>query len=391
MADERDIDISITSIASVSALGTGQECWQSFQDVAHKLSKISFSGGNEWVGNIPEAIKEEIENLRSENNNYSKLDPSVLYAIWISRQAVALSGWAEGSNFGINIGSSRGATTLFEDYHRDFMTGSRIPGHTSPSTTLGNIASWVAQDQRSTGPELSHSITCSTSLHAILNGIAWINSGLAEKFLVGGSEAPLTDFTIAQMQALRIYSNSDERYPCRTLDLTKQYNSMVLGEGAVVACLEKGISERTLARIEGIGYGTENLDHAASFSEGGECLLRSMEMACAGIDSKDVDIVVMHAPGTIKGDKSEYKAIKDVFGDHMPALTTNKWQIGHTLGASGLISVHMAVLMLQHQQFISVPFVETHMKPEKIERILVNAVGFGGNAVSILLTHPHTA
>ncbi len=387
MVKESDLDISITSIASVSALGTGEQCWESFRQTSHLLKRNSFQGQGVWAGNIPEATLEEIRRLRTENNNYRKLDPSVLYAIWISRQAVAQSGWDKESNFGINIGSSRGATTLFEDYHRDFLLDSRIPANTSPSTTLGNISSWVAQDMNSEGPELSHSITCSTSLHALLNGVAWIRSGLADKFLVGGSEAPLTNFTIAQMQALKIYSNREDHFPCRALDFNKSQNTMVLGEGAVAACLEKGINERTLARIEGIGYGTEPLEHAASFSEEGECLRRSMEMACEGIDRKDVDIVVMHAPGTIKGDKSEFKAIQNVFGEQIPAVTTNKWQIGHTLGASGMMSIHMAILMLEKQQFVGVPFVKAEIMPKKIERILVNAVGFGGNAVSILLSN----
>jgi 3-oxoacyl-(acyl-carrier-protein) synthase len=80
----------------------------------------------------------------------------------------------------------------------------------SPTTTLGNISSWVAHDLQSSGPEISHSITCSTALHALLNGVAWLKAGMADKFLVGGTEAPLTDFTIAQMRALKIYSNSAE-------------------------------------------------------------------------------------------------------------------------------------------------------------------------------------
>jgi 3-oxoacyl-(acyl-carrier-protein) synthase len=50
------------------------------------------------------------------------------------------------------------------------------------TTTLGNISSWVAHDLQSSGPEISHSITCSTALHAVLNGIAWLKSGMVDKF-----------------------------------------------------------------------------------------------------------------------------------------------------------------------------------------------------------------
>lgn len=70
----------------------------------------------------------------------------------------------------------------------------------------------------------------------------------------------------------------------------------------------------------------------------------------------------------------------------MPALTTNKWKIGHAFGASGALNIELALLMLQHQKFIGVPYLENSKTPKKLEYILINAVGFGGNAVSILLS-----
>jgi len=65
-------------------------------------------------------------------------------------------------------------------------------------------------------------------------------------------------------------------------------------------------------------------------------------------------------------------------------LTTNKWKLGHTFGASGMFSIEMALLMLRHQKCIPTPFYEQE-EPKKLRYILVNAVGFGGNAVSILV------
>ena len=186
----------------------------------------------------------------------------------------------------------------------------------------------------------------------MLNGIAWIQSGMAAKFLVGGSEAPLTDFTIAQMKALKIYSQEKDDYPSKAFDLTKTRNSMVLGEGAVMACLEKGISKRSLAVIEGIGFATEILEHSVSISTEATCFQRSMKMALGDLSPGSVDAIVMHAPGTLQGDLSEFKAVQKVFGSELPLLTTNKWKTGHTLGASGLLSLEMAILMLQHQVFI---------------------------------------
>ena len=111
-----------------------------------------------------------------------------------------------------------------------------------------------------------------------------------------------------------------------------------------------------------------------------------MKMALGDLHPKDVDVIVMHAPGTIKGDLSEYKAIKAIFKNDLPALTSNKWKIGHTFGASGTLSLELAILMLQYQKFIDVPYLETQKQPKAINNVLVNAVGFGGNAVSILLS-----
>jgi len=255
----------------------------------------------------------------------------------------------------------------------------------SPTTTLGNISSWIAHDLQTQGPEISHSITCSTALHAMLNGIAWINSGMCDKFLVGGSEAPLTPFTIAQMQALKIYAKKVDDYPCKSLDFSKKQNTMILGEAACLACLEQGEKDNALAIIKGIGYATEILEHNVSLSTNALCFQRSMKMALGNLDSNEIDVIVTHTPGTVKGDKAEYNAIIKVFGDNPPALTSNKWKIGHTFGASGMLNIEMAVLMLQNQEFISIPFIKD-ISPKQFKNVLVNAVGFGGNAVSVLLS-----
>jgi 3-oxoacyl-(acyl-carrier-protein) synthase len=245
----------------------------------------------------------------------------------------------------------------------------------------------VANDLQTQGPEVSHSITCSTALHALLNGVAWLQSGMADKFLVGGSEAPLTAFTIAQMEALKIYAKQNQSYPCRAFDLNKKQNTLVLGEGASVCCLEIGKKHNALAFIEGIGYATEILEHNISISTEAICFQKSMQMALKNTPLSEVDAIVMHAPGTIKGDLSEFKAITKLFGESLPLLTTNKWKIGHTFGASGMLSVEFAIMMLQHNYFIEVPFIVPQGQPKKsLKKILVNAVGFGGNAVSVLLT-----
>lgn len=377
--------VSILSIGSVSALGSNPaEIWSNYLRKEHSLQKKAFNTAPFWAGCLPQQLKEEIFQLSTE---FKQVDDSVLYAVLASRLAVERAGWERGDHIGVNIGSSRGATKLFESHYKKFLETGKAETLASPNTTLGNISSWVAQDLKSTGPDISHSVTCSTSLHAVLNAVAWLQAGMADNFLAGGSEAAISPFTVAQMRAMKIIApGSEAEYPCRAFDLQKRQNSMVLGEGAAVLCLEAGKKAGAMAVISGIGYATEELKHPVSISATGNAFGRSMKMALGDLPAEEVDAVVMHAPGTIKGDLSEMEAIKAIFGKQLTALTTNKWKLGHTFGASGTLSLELAVLMLQHQEFIGVPYISEGIFPKKLDKILVNAVGFGGNAVSILVS-----
>lgn len=380
--------IAITALASISPLGKNpEEIWRNYLSNKTLISTQEFNGKTQFVATIPVEIRKEIEDLRKSEIKYKALDETVLLSILVSRQAIKNAGWKTSDNFGINMGSSRGATQLFEKHHQEFLETGKTSTLASPTTTLGNISSWVAHDLKNNGPEISHSITCSTALHSVLNAAAWLQSGMATKFLVGGSEAPLTAFTIAQMHALKIYSKEENTaFACRSFDFTKTKNTMVLGEAASVACLELGENPNALAYIEGIGYATDDIEHNISISDEANCFQKSMKMALQNINLEEVDAIVMHMPGTLKGDTSEYKAIQKVFTENVPMLTTNKWKVGHTFGASGMLNMELAILMMQHNQFIGVPFAEAQKPRKEIKKVLINAVGFGGNAVSILLS-----
>ena len=320
--------VSIMSMASVSALGNHEDqIWSGYEEKRSFISDRNFGKFTAPVSEISDSHKALIDELRH-TKNYKDLDPSVLMAIYCARDAFGQTNW-EDKDFGINIGSSRGATRLFEKYFKEFSDSEkgRVDTLSSPTTTLGNLSSWVGHDLGSNGPVISHSIACSTALHGILNGIAWINSGMSKRFLAGGSEASNTPFTLAQMRALKIYAKKSSQYTCRSLDMDKTLNTMVLGEAASVFCLEQGVQDNALAIIDGIGYATEPLKHNISISTNADCFQRSMKNALGDTKPEEIDVIVMHAPGTIKGDQSEFNAIQKVFGNDLPALTSNKW--GH--------------------------------------------------------------
>jgi len=374
--------IFIRQISTISPLGsTAEEVWDSYLKGIPKFERRQ----DDWMAGVPGALEEKIVNLKQEPS-YKELDRSVLLAILAARE---MKDCLSDGNIGVNIGSSRGATQLFEKYHQQFQEKGKVSPFSSPTTTLGNISSWVGQDLGLQGVQIGHSVTCSTALHAMLNGIAWLQSGMADGFIVGGSEAALTPFTLAQMKAMKLYSQSDNILACESMRFQKKKNTMILGEGVGLAMLESGNSNNAVALIKGVGYASESIRHGGDISEKAICFQKSMRNALKDAGLSEVDMLVMHAPGTAKGDLAEKNAIDLVFGKQLPLLTSNKWLIGHTFGASGMLSVEMGVLMLQHNKFIENPFYSNarHL-PTRLNTVMINAVGFGGNAVSIIIEKP---
>ncbi|PQJ31350.1 3-oxoacyl-ACP synthase [Nonlabens arenilitoris] len=340
---------------------------------------------NDLVAPISDLHDVRIKKLQAESKWYGQLDRSVLLAILAAREISVPLG-----KTGINIGSSRGATGVWEESYARFRESGLTTTQSSPLTTLGNISTWIAQDLGVDATAFSHSITCATASHAVLNAIAWLESEMVDQFIVGGAEAPLTPFTIAQMKALRIYATDYEMYSCKALNLNKTSNTMVLGEAAACYLLSKKATENTRAKIIGHGAAIEVLSSATSVSMDGRCLQESMKRALGDRSLEEVDAIITHSPGTIKGDMAEFAAIRHVFGDNYPTLCNNKWQVGHSLGASSALSIAMALEMFEKSTLFAIPYLEstfTNPRGKKVnpQKILINATGFGGNAVSLLL------
>lgn len=319
-------------------------------------------------------------------------------AIYTARQAAEQAGWVTGDHtpdhdLAVNLGSSRGATGLFEQHYSIYQNTATVSPSSSPTTTLGNVSSWAAHAVNAGGAQISHSITCSTALMAVANGVAWLKAGMARRFLAGGTEAPLTPFTLAQMKAVGIYSDlHDNPYPCQPYGTLKQ-NTFVLGEGAAVLALEQ-VGTRHLKAgdivVEAVGFGFESIKSKTGISAEGINFQQAMKQALAQLPSNNckVDLIVTHTPGTVAGDSAEMAAIQATFEHHKPSLTTNKWMLGHTLGASGALSIAFALEVFKQQKFTALPYpskIETNSPSRPIKRIMVNAAGFGGNAACLVL------
>lgn len=371
---------------------------------AHTSGRPAFSfilhdGTLTPVAALPVAAEQKLQELIQSNPYYKQLDRSVQLAIYAARQAATQANWLQedapaSDDLAVNIGSSRGATGLFEHHFSNYQqnTNGSLSPAASPTTTLGNLSSWVAHAVNAGGAQISHSITCSTALMAVANGVAWLRAGMAERFLAGGTEAPLTPFTIAQMKAVGIYSKLiGQSYPCQPYAAARQ-NTFTLGEGAAVFALEQ-VAQSALEPgcfiVEAVGLGFEKIASKTGISAEGINFQKSMRHALSQLPAHDksIDLIITHTPGTRAGDSSELAAINAVFGTDAPAITTNKWLIGHTLGASGALSLQYALHILREQQLALIPYPTIlPVKAQKsFSRILINAAGFGGNAASIII------
>jgi 3-oxoacyl-[acyl-carrier-protein] synthase II len=303
----------------------------------------------------------------------------------------------DASSLGIFIGSSRGSTHSLEESIFSFSQGSPLRPTVSPLTTLGNIAGWTAQILQSSGWACSHSVTCSTSLHSIAQAVAWIQSGMIARSLCGGVEAPLTRFTLAQMHALGIYTPYSPPFPCRPLSLPpttseSMPSTFTLGEGGALFLLEppRHRGEPPLGIIRGIGCAKESIANLTGISEMGDGYVQAMTRALTSCrSSTSIDAVILHAPGTRRGDRAELCAIRQVFPDALPLLISTKHFTGHALGASGALSIAYALSLFKDLTAFRPPRFDTLMATSlsrPINNILVNASGFGGNTVSVLLS-----
>ncbi|MDP4265820.1 MAG: beta-ketoacyl synthase N-terminal-like domain-containing protein [Bacteroidota bacterium] len=398
----RNKSIIIRGFSSASALGINKI--EILTNYRLRKSFISYKTiGNKFipVGTINENIEKEIKQLIISEPKLKRLDRTAILALLTSKKAFEESELTQSDsklNIGVSIGSSRGATSTFESIFSIFDKDpyGKIPINTSPLTTLGNISSTVASYLKLTGPFISHSSTCSTGLQSIANAIAWLKAGMADVFIAGASEAPLTPFTIAQIEALGIYSkDSGVEFPCRPLDSSENpQNTFVLGEAASSFIMQaidhdKINKAQYLVQIESIGYAFETPPSLTGISSDGKPLIKSMSMAIENmITDKNIDLILLHAPGTIKGDNAELAAIKQVFGENPPAVFSGKWIMGHTFATSALLNLELAILCITQGFIPRFPYPVTVSKiPNKpIKKVMINATGFGGNAMSLIVS-----
>lgn len=381
--------IVIRAVASLSSLGhTPGEIVSAYSDGLSRMVKRKFREGERWVAPLPVTAEQALQDFTEQHPVLKHADRSVAMAVFAAEQAFFKTGWDNEVPVLVNAGSSRGATGLWEQYYENYLEHRPLAIRTSPTTTLGNIATHVAQHLQLNAAAIDHSITCGSGLQAVANGMAWLRSGMCRRVMAVATESALTGFTIEQMAALGVYSRLENDFPCQPFGAGPEIsNTMVLGEAAVALCME--LTDAPAPGdivIGGIGFGQEQIASLTSIDRQGKGFRHSMQNAMIHAGVTGPGLILAHAPGTIKGDAAEEFAIRTLFSDHLPPVISNKWLCGHTFGTSGMMSIETGIYLLKENLTIRLPYASRFSTaiPGRSD-ILVNAMGFGGNAISVLL------
>ena len=238
------------------------------------------------------------------------------------------------------------------------------------------------------------STACSSSANAIISGARMIRNRIADKVLVGGTDA-LTRFTLNGFNSLEIVSPTG----CKPFDAER--NGITLGEGAAYLVLESSETacpNDILCELSGFAGTNEAYHQTASSPEGsGVVLSMNKALASAGLDAVAIDYVNAHGTGTLLNDLSEGRAIEIVFGDKIPPVSSTKAYTGHTLAAAAAIEAVISILTIRNQNlFPNIRFSKqmpeltfsplVSFQPATVRHVLSNSLGFGGSNASLVFS-----
>ncbi|MDP3897881.1 MAG: beta-ketoacyl-ACP synthase I [Mesorhizobium sp.] len=320
-------------------------------------------------------------------------------------QAIADSGLEEGDisneRTGIVMGSGGPSTrTIVEaaDITRKNTSPKRIGPFAVPkamsSTASATLATWF----KIHGVNYSISSACSTSAHCIGNAAELIQWGKQDVMFAGGHED--LDWTMSNlfdaMGAMSSKYNDRASVASRAYDVDR--DGFVIAGGAGVLVLE----ELEHARVRGakihaeiVGYGATS-DGYDMVAPSGEGAIRCMRQALAGV-KRPVDYINTHGTSTPVGDSKEMGAIREVFGEKIPHISSTKSLTGHSLGAAGVQESIYSILMMQggfigesahietlDPEFEGMPIVRKRIDNATMDTVLSNSFGFGGTNATLV-------
>jgi len=351
------------------------------------------------------------EHMPIDGKEVRRLDRFCQFALVAAHKAIQQSGvdFDQGDpyRYGVLVGSGIGGLEEIEQQHN--VLYDRGPTRVSPlmipklivNAASGNISvRWGLR-----GPNSAVVTACASATNAIGDAFRLVQNGVADVMVTGGSEAALTPMGLSGFARMNALSTRNDEPDRASRPFDRDRDGFVLSEGAGVLILEEWERARQrgapiLAEIVGYGMSADGT-HITAPDPNGRGAARAMTAAIrdAKLSPQDIDYINAHGTSTPLGDVAETRGIKAVFNSHAQkvAISSNKSQVGHLLGASGAVELITAILALQHQvlpptinldnpdEQCDLDYVPNEARPAKIQYVLKNSFGFGGHNACLVL------
>ncbi|GIR04726.1 MAG: beta-ketoacyl-[acyl-carrier-protein] synthase I [Candidatus Pelagibacterales bacterium] len=394
--------VVITGLGIVSSLGNNKDEVKS--SLYNASSGISFDQSQKEMGfrsqvsgqidlNLEETIERKFLRFMGDGASYNYI---------AMNEAIEDSGLNEdeisNNMTGLIMGSGGPSTkSLLRAFDITREKGPKKIGPTSvPKVMCSTNSATLSTYFKIKGINYSISSACSTSAHCIGNAYEIIQMGKQDRIFAGGGEE--LDWTLSAlfdaMPALSSKYNDQPSKSSRAFDKHRD-GFVIAGGGGVVVLedLETAVKRNAKIYAEIVGYGATSDGHDM-VQPSGEGAERCMMMAKKDIEK--IDYINAHGTSTPVGDIAELKAIKKVFKDDLPLISSTKSLSGHSLGAAG---VHESIytLLMMNNNFVSESAnideldeeaigmnILTSRHDEKIDTAMSNSFGFGGTNASLV-------
>ena len=331
------------------------------------------------------------------------------FAIAASRMAIEDAGVkigenAEAERVGVWIGSGIGGLGEFETQYRRFLDKGqrRVSPFTIPMFIPDMASGRVSIELGAKGINNCSVTACASGTNSIGDAFRVVQNGQADVMVAGGTEATITEMTIAGFSNMTALSkNPDPKTASRPFD--KNRDGFVLGEGCGIVILEN--LEHALKRGatiygEVIGYGaTGDAHHITAPAPDGEGAERAMKLALedAELAPEQVDYINAHGTSTYYNDLYETNAVKAVFKEHayQLAISSTKSMTGHLLGGAGGIEAVFSLLAIRDgimpptinyetpDAELDLDYVPNTAREKDLRVVLSNSLGFGGHNATL--------
>ena len=398
-------EVVITGIGIISSLGNNiSEVTNSLRNLKSGISKNII---NKELG-LRSHVSGSIQNLEPkeviDRKLYRFMGDAAAYAYLSTEEAIkdASLNDSELSNqkTGLIMGSG-GASTEDQINSADILRtkGLKRIGPYRVTKAMGStVSACLATSFGIKGINYSISSACATSAHCIGSGMEQIQLGKQDIVIAGGGEAEHWGMTslFDAMGALSTKYNEEPEKASRAYDKDRDGFVIAGGAGSMILeekqhAIERGA--KIYAQLTGYAATSDGLDMVSPSGEGGE---RCMQIAWEMSGNKNIDYINAHGTSTPAGDITELNAIKNVFGDKIPCISSTKSLSGHSLGAAGVQEAIYGLIMMD-EGFIAgsanienldegaepFPIVRENVSTE-LQSFLSNSFGFGGTNASLI-------